>query len=119
MLGPLTEGAFDLVDAAGEWLPVFANAIGGLDDGRHVQILLAIRRATQRWQHEQGLLDARGKTEATVLSERATSELREQFIAFLGHDLRDPIVSIASGIHMLAKGTLIQRGSRVARSRCR
>lgn len=51
MLGPLTEGAFDLVDAAGEWLPVLANAIGGLDDGRHVQILLAIRRATQRWQH--------------------------------------------------------------------
>jgi signal transduction histidine kinase len=37
------------------------------------------------------------------LSERETSELREQFIAVLGHDLRSPLASIAAGARMLTK----------------
>jgi sigma-B regulation protein RsbU (phosphoserine phosphatase) len=37
------------------------------------------------------------------LSERETSELREQFIAVLGHDLRNPLASIAAGARMLTK----------------
>src|SRR6266481_5030228 len=42
-------------------------------------------------------------TEARLLSERETSELREQFIAVLGHDLRNPLASIAAGAKMLTK----------------
>jgi signal transduction histidine kinase len=42
-------------------------------------------------------------SEARLLSERETSELREQFIAVLGHDLRNPLASIAAGTRMLAK----------------
>ena len=42
-------------------------------------------------------------TEARLLSERETSELREQFIAVLGHDLRNPLASIAAGTRMLTK----------------
>src|ERR1700681_3180290 len=42
-------------------------------------------------------------TEARLLSERETSELREQFIAVLGHDLRNPLASIAAGARMLTK----------------
>ena len=37
------------------------------------------------------------------MSERETSELREQFIAVLGHDLRNPLASIAAGARMLTK----------------
>jgi len=37
------------------------------------------------------------------LSERETPELREQFIAVLGHDLRSPLASIAAGARMLTK----------------
>ena len=36
-------------------------------------------------------------SEARLLGERETSELREQFIAVLGHDLRNPLASIARG----------------------
>ena len=43
-------------------------------------------------------------SEATLLSERETSELREQFIAVLGHDLRNPLASISAGTRLLAKG---------------
>jgi signal transduction histidine kinase len=43
-------------------------------------------------------------SEATLLSERETSELREQFIAVLGHDLRNPLAAIAAGTRLLAQG---------------
>ena len=73
----------------------------------------AVFLATERRGYERGLLDARDKAEATIVSERADSELREQFIAVLGHDLRNPLASITSGIHMLAKESLSERGKKV------
>jgi signal transduction histidine kinase len=48
-------------------------------------------------------VDRVAASEATLLSERETSELREQFIAVLGHDLRNPLASIAAGTKILAK----------------
>ena len=42
-------------------------------------------------------------TEAALLDERAAGELREQFIAVLGHDLRNPLAS------MSAVGLLLER----------
>ena len=43
-------------------------------------------------------------SEASLLGERETSELREQFIAVLGHDLRNPLASIAAGTKLLLRG---------------
>jgi signal transduction histidine kinase len=43
------------------------------------------------------------ETEVTLSHERAQSELREQFIAVLGHDLRNPLMSIESGARMLLR----------------
>jgi signal transduction histidine kinase len=48
-------------------------------------------------------VDRLAATEAKLLTERQTAELREQFIAVLGHDLRNPLASIAAGTKMLAK----------------
>jgi signal transduction histidine kinase len=42
-------------------------------------------------------------SQAALLDERETARLREQFIAVLGHDLRNPLGSIASSAHVLAK----------------
>jgi hypothetical protein len=41
--------------------------------------------------------------EATLADERRTSELREQFVAVLGHDLRNPLASIDAGAALMAK----------------
>jgi signal transduction histidine kinase len=49
-------------------------------------------------------VDRLAASEARLLSERETAELREQFIAVLGHDLRNPLASIAAGTRMLSKG---------------
>ena len=43
---------------------------------------------------------------ADLSNERKASELREQFIAVLGHDLRNPLASIAAGARLLRKATL-------------
>jgi signal transduction histidine kinase len=43
------------------------------------------------------------KSEAALLTERQTAELREQFIAVLGHDLRNPLASIRAGVGMLTR----------------
>lgn len=51
--------------------------------------------------------------EASLLGERAAVELREQFIAVLGHDLRNPLASIAAGGQMLAKTPLNDRAKMI------
>lgn len=43
------------------------------------------------------------ETEAELAREREMAELREQFIAILGHDLRNPLASVEAGIRMLRK----------------
>ncbi|RYE62739.1 MAG: GAF domain-containing protein, partial [Oxalobacteraceae bacterium] len=40
-------------------------------------------------------------TRSDLLSERETAELREQFIAVLGHDLRTPLSAILTGAELL------------------
>jgi signal transduction histidine kinase len=50
-------------------------------------------------------------SEASLLSERQTSELREQFIAVLGHDLRNPLASIDAGAKLLLKTPLNEKAS--------
>lgn len=41
-----------------------------------------------------------------LVGEKETAELREQFIAVLGHDLRNPLASIAGGVRLLRKAPL-------------
>jgi signal transduction histidine kinase len=46
----------------------------------------------------------REQVEAALLDARATAELREQFIAVLGHDLRNPLASVSAIGELLARG---------------
>ena len=69
-----------------------AGAAEDARDHRHVQAVrradrLPPRRAATRWR----------PAKPRCSSERETSELREQFIAVLGHDLRNPLAAIDAG----------------------
>jgi hypothetical protein len=46
---------------------------------------------------------AMARSEAALLSERETAELREQFIAVMGHDLRNPLAAIDASARLLDK----------------
>jgi signal transduction histidine kinase len=43
------------------------------------------------------------KSHATLSQEREASELREQFIAVLGHDLRNPLAAVSAGARLMVK----------------
>jgi signal transduction histidine kinase len=56
-------------------------------------------------------LETTDASEAKLVEERKNSELREQFIAVLGHDLRNPLASIDAGAKMLRRTPLDARAS--------
>lgn len=57
-------------------------------------------------------LDANERLEtsqASLMGERQASEMREQFIAVLGHDLRNPLASLDAGMRLLRKTALDEK----------
>ena len=61
-------------------------------------------------------LDAQDRvdsTERALLDERQSAELREQFIAVMGHDLRSPLAAIAASASVLSKSPLDKRSADV------
>ena len=49
-------------------------------------------------------------SEAALLNERQIAELREEFIAVLGHDLRNPLAAIDAGTKLLGRTPLDEKG---------
>jgi sigma-B regulation protein RsbU (phosphoserine phosphatase) len=98
------EIALDLLTADGTKLPTIANATEKRDDdGRHLFTRLTIFKAVDRRTFERSLIDARAKAEAESSALRATGLLREQFIAVLGHDLRNPLGALSAGVGLLQR----------------
>jgi signal transduction histidine kinase len=63
-------------------------------------------------------LDAEARQEVTreqLRSEKEAAELREQFIAVLGHDLRNPLASVVVGASSLMRGPLSEQQIAVVR----
>jgi sigma-B regulation protein RsbU (phosphoserine phosphatase) len=104
MQGFFNEFALDFETAAGERLPVIANAAERRDaDGTLVLTAVVVIKATDRRRYERQLLDSRSELQKGLATERETSELREQFIAVLGHDLRNPLAAISAGARILQR----------------
>ncbi|MCK1294924.1 MULTISPECIES: PAS domain-containing sensor histidine kinase [unclassified Bradyrhizobium] len=111
MQGFFDEFALDLLTKSGARLPAIANARERRTDADALLFTrLTIMRATDRRRYERELIDARKESdelksalEERLQQERANAELREQFIAVLGHDLRNPLASIAAGARLMLK----------------
>jgi phosphoserine phosphatase RsbU/P len=128
MQGFFNEVALDLVKKDGELFPVLVNAAERTDaEGKPQFIRLTVFNATDRRRYERELLKARDELKAlaatlekrvaevtadqlrshtALASQRQEAELREQFIAVLGHDLRNPLASISAGIRLIQKSRL-------------
>jgi sigma-B regulation protein RsbU (phosphoserine phosphatase) len=115
--GFVNELALDLLHADGSKLPVIANAAEKRRaDEEHVFTRLTMFKAVDRRTYERGLVSAKTQAEATAAAEHETSMLREQFIAVLGHDLRNPMAALAAGIRMIGdRETLSVRGQLVVK----
>jgi sigma-B regulation protein RsbU (phosphoserine phosphatase) len=125
MQGFFHEVALDLETADGQRLPVLANATERRDAaGNLLFTRLTIFQAKERRRYERELVNAQeaertarrqleemnatleqriAEQVAQRLQEQETSELREQFIAVLGHDLRNPLAAIGAGVRKLQR----------------
>jgi signal transduction histidine kinase len=60
------------------------------------------------------ILEELAISKSKLLEERKTSELREQFIAILGHDLRNPVGAVLNVAQLLLRMPLDDRIKRLA-----
>ena len=104
MQGFFHEVALDIVTKDGGKVAVLANAVERRDEAENLLFTrVTIFKATERRRYERELVEARTKAERALHDERATAELRDQFIAVLGHDLRNPLAAIAAGLKILRR----------------
>jgi sigma-B regulation protein RsbU (phosphoserine phosphatase) len=109
MQGFFNEFALDFETAAGERLPVIANAVERRDEyGGVLFTAIVVLKATDRRRYERELVEARAKLQQGLATQQETSELREQFIAVLGHDLRNPLAAIGAGARILQRSPALQ-----------
>jgi phosphoserine phosphatase RsbU/P len=135
MQGFFNEVALDLMRKDGEPFPVLVNAAERKNaDGKPLFIRLTVFNATDRRRYERELLKARDELKAltatlerrvaaatanqlrsdmALSAQRKDAELREQFIAVLGHDLRNPLASLSAGTQLLQKTKLNERAEAV------
>jgi sigma-B regulation protein RsbU (phosphoserine phosphatase) len=121
MQGYFNEVALDLVAKHGVRTAVLANATMLRDgDGEFSETRLTFFQATERRKYERQLVDTRDISESKrrELSEAnadllAVAKLRDEFIAVVGHDLRNPLASIRGGLRMLEREALSNRGAEI------
>jgi sigma-B regulation protein RsbU (phosphoserine phosphatase) len=111
MQGSFSEVALELDGGDKGKLPVLVSAVERRDDrGMPRFVSIIVFSAAERRRYEGNLLVAKRSAEDAIRTERETAELREQFIAVLGHDLRNPLAAIASGARLLGREPLSDNG---------
>jgi sigma-B regulation protein RsbU (phosphoserine phosphatase) len=135
MQGFFNEVALDLIKKDGEQFPVLINATERTNSqGEPLFTRVTVFNASDRRRYERELLKARDElktltrtlearvaaetaqrmhSDAALVSQRDEAQLREQFIAVLGHDLRNPLASLIAGTQLLQKSKLDEQDARV------
>jgi sigma-B regulation protein RsbU (phosphoserine phosphatase) len=122
--------------------PVLANAAERCSSDGGVQFTrITLFQAADRCRYERDLVDAKNaadrarreleelnrtleervdaaiaerlQLEQGLLAEKEVARLREQFVAILGHDLRNPLASIAGGLNILSREPQSDKARRV------
>ena len=131
MQGTFDEVALDLAPINGPRIPVLVNARERLDiTGEPNSTALIVFKSTERDQYETDLLAVRNElrklnanlaqrvqeevrerltAEGRFNAEQEAARLREQFIAVLGHDLRNPLASIEAGLKMVLRTQQLEK----------
>ena len=135
MQGFVDEVALDLAPSAGLRVQILLNAQEHRDEAGNVRfVALTLFKSTERRKYELDLLAARNElrdlnaslaqrvqtevearltSEGRFNAERETAQLREQFIAVLGHDLRNPLAGIDGGLTLLLRQMPDERATKI------
>jgi len=102
MQGFFDEVVLELSGNAGQRLRVMVNAFESRDKNDQPNyIRFTILKASDRLQYEQNLQEATRLAEKELIKQKETVILREQLIAVLGHDLRNPLTAISMAVDVL------------------
>jgi sigma-B regulation protein RsbU (phosphoserine phosphatase) len=112
--GGFEEVALDLAAPAGGTVQVLANAAPHMAASGQVNVIhLALFRSPERRYYERELQAREEAARLRLAAERDTAQLREQFIAVLGHDLRNPLAAIVGAARLLRRENLTSKGVQV------
>jgi phosphoserine phosphatase RsbU/P len=107
MQGYFDEVALELSRTNGKRQEVFINAYERRnDEGQPQFVRYTIFKGSDRRQYELNLQQEKITAENNLATEQEMAQLREQFIAVLGHDLRNPLGSITAAADLLARSNL-------------
>lgn len=102
MQGFFDEVVLELSSTTGPKLRVMVNALERRDkDSQPCFIRYTILKANDRLQYEQNLQEAKKIAETELIKQKEMVTLREQLIAVLGHDLRNPLSAMAMAVDLL------------------
>jgi sigma-B regulation protein RsbU (phosphoserine phosphatase) len=129
MQGYFDEVALELAPSDGVRVPVLVSGIEHVDEtGLPQFIRLAFLPSIERRKYERNLVLAKtsaaadatrlrqlnAELDGKISEERETAALREQFIAVLGHDLRNPLAAIDGALRLIRKTPLNERATSIA-----
>jgi sigma-B regulation protein RsbU (phosphoserine phosphatase) len=129
MQGYFDEVALELAPSGGVRIPVLVSGIEHVDEAGAAQFIrLAFLPSIERRKYERNLVLAKTSAAADatrlrqlnadldgkISEERETAALREQFIAVLGHDLRNPLAAIDGALRLIRKTPLNERAAGIA-----
>ncbi|WP_316794109.1 PAS domain-containing sensor histidine kinase [Pedobacter frigoris] len=107
MQGYFDEVAAELADRGNGKMPIYLNGYERkADNDQPVFMRFTLFRASDRRLYEENLQMARQLAETRLDAEQQNAIIREQFMAVLGHDLRNPLGGIMSAAQMLARTEL-------------
>ncbi|SES47439.1 HAMP domain-containing sensor histidine kinase [Rhizobium sp. NFR03] len=107
------EISFDLLAAdGGRFAASMSAQLHGIAE-LEASIRITVFPALQRRRYERDLVEAREASEAARLTELETGKLREEFVAVLGHDLRNPLAALSAGVRALSREGSTERGARI------
>lgn len=107
MQGYFDEVAVELSCGKNPNMPVLINALERRNAaGQPEFIWFTVFKATDRYTYEQNLKEAKTSLEISLANAQQVTILRDQLIAILGHDLRNPLGSILAGVSILSKSGL-------------
>jgi sigma-B regulation protein RsbU (phosphoserine phosphatase) len=103
MQGFFDEVVLELNGRSGQKLRVLVNALERRDkDDQPCFIRYIILKASDRLLYEQNLQEAKTIAEKELIKQREMVVLREQLIAVLGHDLRNPLSAMTMAVELMA-----------------
>ncbi len=116
MQGYFDEVAVEIRLADQSKMPVLINAQQRKDaEGQPSEIWITVFKATDRQIYEQNLKTSKAALENNLVDANLLAGLKDQFIAILGHDLRNPLGAIMAGTSMLSLAALSELDQRVVK----